>query len=316
MIKIIGMKKMPLIQLVIQFKFRYLKNLGNTIIDFFSQVKGLFSTFRAVDFVDILFVAIILFLIIRVIRETRAMQLIKGLLFLVVVYFLVTFFGMGASSYIMRLIFTNILLILVVLFAPEIRSILEQMGKGTTRKAFKDLFNSGVAVDAAEMKKAIDAVCKACAEMSDDKIGALIVFENETLLGDIISSGTLIDAKCSKELICNVFYPKAPLHDGAMVIRDDSVYAAGCILPLTKNNSISSSLGTRHRAAIGITEQSDAFVFVVSEETGAISYASNGSLRHDISTGDMRDILTNKFLPSEYISDDKIISKIARRFKK
>lgn len=307
---------MPLIDLVIQFKFRYLKNLGNSIIDFFSQVKGLFSTFRAVDFVDIVFVAVILFLIIRVIRETRAMQLIKGLLFLVLVYFLVTFFGMSASSYIMRMIFTNILLILVVLFSPEIRNILEQMGKGTTRKAFKNIFNSGVGVDVAEMKKTVDAVCKACAEMSDDRIGALIVFENDTLLGDIISSGTVIDGKCSKELICNVFYPKAPLHDGAMVIRSDSVYAAGCILPLTKNNSISSALGTRHRAAIGITEQSDAIVFVVSEETGAISCAVNGNLQHDISTGDMRDILTNQYIPSDYNSDDKIISKIARRFRK
>ena len=307
---------MPLIDLVIQFKFRYLKNLGNSIIDFFSQVKGLFSTFRAVDFVDIVFVAVILFLIIRVIRETRAMQLIKGLLFLVLVYFLVTFFGMSASSYIMRMIFTNILLILVVLFSPEIRNILEQMGKGTTRKVFKNIFNSGVGVDVAEMKKTVDAVCKACAEMSDDKIGALIVFENDTLLGDIISSGTVIDGKCSKELICNVFYPKAPLHDGAMVIRSDSVYAAGCILPLTKNNSISSALGTRHRAAIGITEQSDAIVFVVSEETGAISCAVNGNLQHDISTGDMRDILTNQYIPSDYNSDDKIISKITRRFRK
>ena len=133
---------MPLYDLVIQFRFRYIKNLGNSIVDFFSQVKGLFSTFRAIDFIDILFVAVILFLVIRVIRETRAMQLIKGLLFLVLVYFLVTFFGMVASSYILRMIFTNILLILVILFSPEIRNILEQMGKGTTRKAFKSIFNS------------------------------------------------------------------------------------------------------------------------------------------------------------------------------
>lgn len=307
---------MPLYDLVIQFRFRYIKNLGNSIVDFFSQVKGLFSTFRAIDFIDIFFVAVILFLVIRVIRETRAMQLIKGLLFLVLVYFLVTFFGMVASSYILRMIFTNILLILVILFSPEIRNILEQMGKGTTRKAFKSIFNSGVAVDIAEMKKTVDAVCKACADMSDDKIGALIVFENDSLLGDIISTGTLIDGKCSRELLCNIFYPKSPLHDGAMVIRGDSVYAAGCILPLTKNNnSVSSALGTRHRAAIGISEQSDAVAFVVSEETGAISYAVNGTLHHDISTGDMRDILTNLYIPSGTSADDKIISKITRRFK-
>ena len=217
--KILGMNKMPILDLTIQFKFRYFKNLINSIIDFFLQVKGLFHTFGVIDVIDIAFVAILIYLVVRVIRETRAMQLIKGLIVLVFVYFAVTFFGMGASSYIMRMIFSNILIILVILFGPEIRKILEQMGKGTARNFVKSLFNSGVAIDVAEMKTTIDAVCKACAEMSDDKIGALIVFENDTLLGDIIASGTVVDATPSKELIGNIFYPKSPLHDGAMVIR-------------------------------------------------------------------------------------------------
>ena len=314
--KILGMNKMPILDLTIQFKFRYIKNLINSIIDFFLQVKGLFRTFGVIDVIDIAFVAILIYLVVRVIRETRAMQLIKGLIVLVVVYFAVTFFGMGASSYIMRMIFSNILIILVILFGPEIRKILEQMGKGTARSFIKSIFNSGVAIDVAEMKKTIDAVCKSCAEMSDDKIGALIVFENDTLLGDIIASGTVVDATPSKELIGNIFYPKSPLHDGAMVIRGSSVYAAGCILPLTKNNELSSSLGTRHRAALGISEQSDAVVFVVSEETGDISYASNGTLRRQISTGDMRDILTELYIPDEISSDDRLISRLARRFTK
>ena len=218
---------MPLFDLFIQFRFRYLKNLGNSIIDFFSQIKGLFRTFGIIDVVDILFVAI----------------------------------------------------------------------------------------DVAEMKKTIDATCKACAEMSDAKIGALIVFENDTLLGDIIASGTIVDGTPSKELIGNIFYPKSPLHDGAMVIRGSSIYAAGCILPLTKNNDLSSQLGTRHRAALGLSEQSDAIVFVVSEERGEISCAVNGTLRRDISTGDMRDILTQQYIPDNISSDDKIISKLKRRFK-
>lgn len=307
---------MPLFDLAIEFKFRYIKNLGNSIIDFFSQVKGLFGTFGIIDAVDIAFVALMIYLLVRVVRETRAMQLIKGIFLLVFIYFVVTFFGMGASSYIMRMIFTNILIFLVILFGPEIRNILEQMGKGAARNSLLNIFNSGVGVDVAEMQRTIDSVCKSCAEMSDDKIGALIVFENETLLGDIISSGTLLDAEASKELIGNVFYPKSPLHDGAMVIRRDKIYAAGCILPLTKNNDISSSLGTRHRAAIGMSEQSDAIVFVVSEETGAISCAIDGKLQHDISTGDMRDILTQQFIPDGTSSDDRIISKIARRFTK
>lgn len=306
---------MPFYELAIEFKFRYLRNLGNTIIDFFSQVKGLFATFGIVDAVDILVVAIIVFAVIRVVRESRAIQLIKGLLFLVLFYFVVNFFGLGATSYIMRNIFSNILIILVILFGPEIRNILEQMGIGNYRKVFKNVFNSGVGVDIADMKKAIDAICKSCAEMSDDNIGALIVLENDTLLGDIIKTGTIIDGKCTKELIGNIFYPKSPLHDGAMVIRKDSVYAAGCILPLTNNNDISSKLGTRHRAAIGITEQSDAVAIVVSEETGEISYAANGSLKQGVSTGELRDLLTQQYIPTGSSSDDKIISKIARRFR-
>ena len=177
---------MPLLDLFIQFRFRYIKNLGNSIIDFFSQIKGLFRTFGIIDVVDIIFVAALIYLVVRVMRETRAMQLIKGFLLLFLVYLVVTFLGMGASSYIMRMIFNNILIILVILFGPEIRKILEQIGKGKAQNLLKGLFNSGVAIDVAEMKKTIDATCKACAEMSDAKIGALIVFENDTLLGDII----------------------------------------------------------------------------------------------------------------------------------
>lgn len=299
------------------FRFRYFKNLWGSIVEFLTQAKGLFATFGVIDVVDIVFVTVMIYLVIRILRETRAFQLIKGLILLALLYFIVTFLGMGASSYILRLIFSNILIIVVILFGPEIRNILEQMGKRAPKGSFSGLFNSGVGVDIAEMEKTIEAVCKSCAEMSSEKIGALIVFENETLLGDIISSGTVVDAKTSKEVIGNIFYPKSPLHDGAMIIRRDRVYAAGCILPLTRDNSISSSLGTRHRAAIGMSEQSDAIVFVVSEETGEISCAMNGSLELNISTGQMRDILKKQYIPEDYGEDNEtIVSRIARRFKK
>lgn len=307
---------MPIELFDLALRFRYFKNLGNTIVDFFNQVKGLFGTFGVIDVVDIAFVALVLYMVIRIVRETRAMQLIKGMLFLAVLYAIVNFLGMGASSYLLKNIFSNILIIVVVLFGPEIRNILEQMGKGAARNSLRTVLHSGVALDVAEMNKTIDATCKACTNMADDKCGALIVFENETLLGDIISTGTVISAKASRELIENVFYPKSPLHDGAMIIRNETVYAAGCILPLTKDTSISSSLGTRHRAAIGLSEQSDAIVFVVSEETGEISVAMNGTLTKNISSGDMRDILTNQFIPTGSSSDDKIITKLVRRIKK
>lgn len=297
-------------------RFRYIKNLGNTIVDFFSQVKGLFGTFGFVDVFDILFVAVVIYMIIRIIRETRAMQLIKGLLFIVVLYLIVNFLGMDASSYILKGIFSNILIIIVVLFGPEIRNILEEMGKGAARSNLIAILDSGVAVEVNEMKKTIDAVCKACAEMSDSKTGALIVFERETMLGDIISSGTMLQATTTKELVENIFFPKSPLHDGAMIIRSGKVYAAGCILPLTGDKNISSSLGTRHRAAIGVSQQSDALVVVVSEETGGISVATSGNLQTGISTGVLRDILTSNFLIDPSSSNENAIKKFVRRMKR
>lgn len=287
----------------------------NNIADTFNKILSVFSTFAITDALDIILVAVIIYICIRIIRETRAMQLAKGLIFVAIVYGIVTLLNMEASSVIFRAIFSNILIILVILFGPEIRNILEQIGKGATSKSLKSIIHPGVAVDIAEISDCIEAVCKACANMSDQKIGALICFENDTLLGNVINSGTIMNAKASRELVENVFYPKSPLHDGAMVIRDGKIYSAGCILPLTKK-TISSSLGTRHRAGIGLTEESDAIAVIVSEETGAISVAKGGILQRDVSYGDLRDILTTEFLPSGSSSDDKIISKLVRRIKK
>lgn len=287
---------MPLILLA--FQFRYVKNLWNSLIDYFNQIKGLFGTFNFIDAVDILFVAIVLYIVIRMLRETRALQLIKGLIFVAILYFLVTFLGMSASSYILRAIFSNIIIIIVILFGPEIRNILEHMGFGAARNSLREILGLGISRDINDINIVVDSVCKACSDMSDSCTGALIVFERTTNLVDIIHSGTLINAKASKEIIENIFFPKSPLHDGAMVIKDNLICAAGCILPLTSGSDISSSFGTRHRAAIGLSEQSDALVIVVSEETGNISLAKNGQLKHDITNGELRDMLLSELLPS------------------
>ena len=279
----------------------------SAIGDFFNKILSVFSTFGISDALDILFVAVIIYGCIRIIRETRAM--------LLVMYGIVNLLHMEASSFIFKSIFSNILLLAAILFSPELRNILEQVGKGATGKSLKTIIHPGVAIDVAEIGDCIEATCKACSDMSDQHVGALIVFENETMLGDIIASGTELHAKASRQLIENVFFPKSPLHDGALVIRDGRLYAAGCILPLTKK-SVSSALGTRHRAGIGLTEQSDAVAVIVSEETGAISVAMGGVLNHDVSDGDLRDILTTEFLPSGSSSDDKIISRLVRRMKK
>lgn len=287
----------------------------NAISEFFNNVISVFSTFSITDFLDIVVVAIVIYICIRIIRETRAMQLVKGLIYLAVVYGIVNLLNMEASSYIFKMIFSNILIILVVLFSSELRHILEQVGHGAASKSIKSIIHLGVAVDLSEVKSCIGAVCKACSDMSDNKIGALICFENNTLLGDVISTGTQLQAKASKELIENVFFPKSPLHDGAMVIRDGEIYAAGCILPLTKK-TVSSALGTRHRAGIGLSEQSDAIVVIVSEETGDISVVNKGVLEKGISVGDLRDILTTEFVGSGTSNDDKIINRLVRRKKK
>ena len=280
----------------------------SAIGDFFNKILSVFSTFGISDALDILFVAVIIYGCIRIIRETRAMQLAKGILLLLVMYGIVNLLHMEASSFIFKSIFSNILLLAAILFSPE-------LGKGATGKSLKTIIHPGVAIDVAEIGDCIEATCKACSDMSDQHVGALIVFENETMLGDIIASGTELHAKASRQLIENVFFPKSPIHDGALVIRDGQLYAAGCILPLTKK-SVSSALGTRHRAGIGLTEQSDAVVVIVSEETGAISVAMGGVLNHDVSDGDLRDILKTEFLPSGSSSDDKIISRLVRRMKK
>ena len=304
---------MPLV--LLGFQFRYFKNLLNSLIDYFNQVKSLFGTFNIIDAVDILFVAVVLYLVIRLLRETRALQLIKGLIFVAILYFIVTFLGMSASSYILKAIFSNIIIIIVILFGPEIRNILEHMGLGAARNSLRSILVSGVTQDINDINYMVDAVCKACNDMSDSQTGALIVFERKSNLGDIIHSGTVVNAKASKELIENVFFPKSPLHDGAMVIRDNLISAAGCILPLTSGSDIESSFGTRHRAAIGLSEQSDALVVVVSEETGNISFAKNGQLRHDISSGELRDILLTALVPSLSSSNAGLFSKFRRRNK-
>lgn len=283
--------------------------------DTLNKILSVFSTFSITDFLDIVMVSIVIYICIRIIRETRAIQLVKGLIYLAVVYGVVRLLNMEASSFIFKAIFSNILIILVILFAPEVRKILEQVGHGATAKNLKAIIHPGVAVEIAEISNAIESVCKACSDMSDQKIGALICFENNTLLGDVIATGTELHAKVSKELVENIFFPKSPLHDGAMVIRDGEIYAAGCILPLTKK-TVSTALGTRHRAGIGLTEQSDAIVVIVSEETGFISVVQNGTLQRDISDGDLRDILMTAFVPTGSSSDDKIITRLVRRIKK
>lgn len=287
--------------------------MSDFVIDLYEQVKRALSSFSGVsDLLDVLLVAFVIYSAIKLIRETRAFQLAKGVLILALIYLVVTLLEMQVSEFILSFIFGNLLMILVIVFAPELRHALESMGRSSVSVFnvfnFKNRDESELQEN---IRNSINSVCRACTDMSDKQVGALIVFEKETLLGEISKTGTQLDAKVTTELIGNIFFPKAPMHDGAAVIKDGRVISAGCILPLTSNADLSSELGTRHRAAIGMSESSDAIVVVVSEETGAISVAEKGHLRRNISVGDLREILTKNFT-NETNGDTSKIKKIFR----
>lgn len=254
-------------------------SLWNAIYSFWNQIVYAVSNMRIpVDIIDILVIAFIIYKALEFLRETRAGQLIKGIAILILVYAIADWWNLATLQWTLSKVMDSAIIAAAVIFQPELRRILEKVGRTDFKRG--QLFDGGE--DA--IVSCIDNVSRAAGTMQDQKIGALIVFERKTQLGEIINTGTVLDAKSSVSVINNVFFPKSPLHDGAMIIRDGRVYAAGCILPLTQRDDISASLGTRHRAAIGMTENSDAVVLVVSEETGTISIVSNGQIRRDFNS--------------------------------
>ncbi len=274
-------------------------------IEFFKKIgEALLSFNFTSDLLDVIFVTFVIYEAIKFIRGSRSVHLVKGLLFLGVLYALVKLIDMEASEYLLSSLFQNALIILVVLFSPEIRNILERFGRRSiTDFSFFNFRNAGAYQEA--VTGLVNDFCKAAGEMSETKTGALVVFEREAPLNDVIKSGTILDARSSVELFNGLFFKNSALHDGAVVVKDAKIYSAGCILPLTQNNAISSDLGTRHRAAIGMSEHSDAVVVVVSEETGNISVAINGKLQRDIQTGKLREILLSNLIPEEKKKEKK-----------
>lgn len=272
-------------------------------------INNIFSIFRTIqirDIVDILAIAILIFGLFKLIRETRAVQLLNGILLLLIVYFIASLFGLTMLSSLLQTFFEASVVIIVIIFQPELRKLLEQMGRNNTYKKYIKIFSKHRKSD--EWKKAVKKSIVDAADtsllFSRSKTGALLVFEREIMLSDIASTGTVIDAETSVALFGNIFFNKAPLHDGASIIRDGKLYAAGCILPLTDNKNVDINLGTRHRAALGISEQSDAVVLVVSEETGIISLAINGVLLRDFTRDSLIDKL-EEFLLEDYLDDDE-----------
>ena len=253
---------------------------------------------RISDIADILIVAVLIYLFIRAIRGTRAVQIVYGILVAAVIYMLSSLLRLHTLNYILNAIVQVALFGLIVIFQPELRKLLEQLGR------LKFLHFLGFSFDASgnNTEAMIENIASAAADMSESKTGALIVLERETHLGEYMNSGTELDANVTSELLKNIFVPNTPLHDGAVIIRDDKIITAGCVLPLTANPNLSSELGTRHRAALGLSEASDAVIIVVSEETGKISIAMNGSLMRNLNETSLKRALT-KLLHTETNND-------------
>lgn len=242
---------------------------------------------------DLLIVWYVLYLVITVFKGTKAIQLLKGIVVIVIGQQVSKMLNLTATSHLFDLVIQWGVLALIVIFQPEIRRALEQLGRGSLFKRYTSNLNSNE-------DKLIDAVSKAIQYMAKRRIGALIVFEKETGLQDYIETGIPLDSDISQELLTNVFIPNTPLHDGAMIIQGTKIASAACYLPLSDSAKIAKSLGTRHRAAVGISEVSDAFTAVVSEETGSISVTFDGKLRKDISTDAFEELLAEHWFGTHF----------------
>lgn len=279
---------------------------------FWSQIGYALIHIRFFDILDIAAVAFILYNCIKFFRDSRAGQLIKGILLILVIFILADWFDLLTIKWLLMKFADSIIIVAAIVFQPELRRALEKMGHSNISALGRQSLDSSTE----QTDKMIGSVCKAASNMQENKIGALMVIERKTPLGEIADTGTEIDATVSTELVQNIFYPKSPLHDGGMIIRDSRILSAGCILPLTTNNDINSDLGTRHRAAIGMSESSDAVVVVVSEETGNISIACNGVLTRGYDQITLRKALQEYLLTEDNGDKTPFFTKIRGFFKK
>ena len=284
-------------------KVNALNKVFEAIASWWEWMVSIAMNFQFKDAVDIIIVAFLIYGVVKLVRETRAGQLVKGLFLLVVLFIISSYFNLVMVSRVLAYFFQFAFVAILIVFQPEIRKALEQVGRNNVGQSIAAVVTGrDRSYDRAQIRKAINAVVDGVGILQQLKMGALIVFERKTKLGDIIETGTQINCEPSGQIVGNIFFNKAPLHDGAMIIRDGMIHAAGCILPLTKNTSVSAELGTRHRAALGVSEESDAVVVVVSEETGQISVAVNGVLARRFTRDTLRDVLEGYLIPQEEAS--------------
>lgn len=270
-----------------------------------NMVWNVIQSITFMDIIDILLMSYLVYLLIKLVRETRAGQLIKGILFIIAAYIISSQLGLKAISYIIKSTLDVGLLALLIMFQPEIRRALEKAGR--TKVGINFLSFGENSDETSRWNTAIEAICDACVDLSATKTGALIVIERQTKLREQVENGTVLNAVPSKELFGNIFFKNTPLHDGAVIIRDGMVLAAACFLPKPqKEELINKKLGSRHRAAIGMSENSDAIVIVVSEETGHISIAENGGLTSDYTRFRLNEYLHEALIPKPAESKKKL----------
>ncbi len=276
--------------------------IGEFLSEFMQGFVRFMSTVRFADIVDITIVAVIIYQAFRLVRETRAGQLVKGIMILVIMLQLSSWLGLNTMQYILENTMQLGFFALLILFQPELRRGLERVGRGTAGRIFS-FFNTREET----LENNIDEIVRAVDNLSKNKVGALICMERITRLGDVTKTGTIINSAISAELLVNIFVPNTPLHDGAVIVGSNKILAAGCFLPLTHNSDLSKELGTRHRAAIGLSENSDAVVIVVSEETGKISLALNGGLTRNLTVDTLKKALAKTMqVDAKIIDKDKI----------
>lgn len=272
-----------------------------TVLAFLEKIGNYLLLVRFTDILDVIIIAFLVYKLLDLVKSTRAENILKGVVIFLLALWLSEIFHLNGIAYILGNMVQVGILALIILFQPEIRQILEKLGSRNIRllRAFTP------AQQQTELEKAIDQTVIACSEMSKTKTGVLIVFERHILLDDMVRSGTTLDAAVSTELLKNIFFVKAPMHDGAVIIRHGRILGAGCMLPLSKNVNLSRDLGMRHRAGIGMSENSDAVVVIVSEETGSISVAVGGMLKRHLMPETLSKLLRNELMPQPEEPEDK-----------
>lgn len=264
-----------------------------TIIEYFNEFFRLLKTVQPADIVDILFVTFIVYKVIQMIRSTTTSRIFKAVILMLLLAWTTDLVGLNVLNFLMDQILEMGLIALIVLFQPELRRAVERIGSTSFRVFLSPKQRS------LEINDVISQTVMACEAMSREKVGALMVFERSARLEEYFKTGTQIDGRVSEQLVRNIFFPKAALHDGAMMIRNGRVAAAGCVLPLSNNRQLSADLGTRHRAGVGVSEVSDAVVVIVSEETGTISVAVGGMLKRHLAPQTLERLLLNELAPAE-----------------